>query len=76
MRYSEFMPNTAPRLLWPFAAAVLTTLVCAAPPVHAQAQPAPAPALAPTDRLPFDAAVTHNTLPNGLTYYIRKNSRH
>ncbi len=33
------------------------------------------PAFAPGDRLPFDAAVTLGTLPNGLTYYIRKNTR-
>jgi len=35
-----------------------------------QTQPA-----APTTRLPFDSAVTTGTLPNGLRYYIRKNSR-
>jgi len=42
-------------------------------------QPAPAqtsqPGLAPTERIPFDSAVTTGTLPNGLTYYIRKNTR-
>src|SRR4051812_9840692 len=49
-----------------------------AAPLRAQAAaPAPAPpqAMAPTDLLPFDAAVTTGTLPNGLNYYIRKNSR-
>ena len=30
---------------------------------------------APSDRVPFDSAVTTGTLPNGLRYYIRKNSR-
>jgi zinc protease len=30
---------------------------------------------APSTRIPFDAAVTTGTLPNGLRYYIRKNSR-
>ena len=33
------------------------------------------PAFAPSDPLPFDTAVTRGTLPNGLTYYIRKNTR-
>jgi len=33
------------------------------------------PAFAPGDPLPFDKAVTRGTLPNGLTYYIRKNTR-
>jgi zinc protease len=39
-----------------------------------QAAPA-APALSPTATIPFDPAVTTGTLPNGLRYYIRKNSR-
>jgi zinc protease len=38
--------------------------------------PARVPAsFAPSDILPFDAAVTRGTLPNGLTYYIRRNGR-
>jgi zinc protease len=45
-------------------------------PLWAQAQPAaPAPAFAPADKLPFDPAVRTGTLPNGLTYYIRRNTR-
>ena len=44
-------------------------------PARAQAVPAPQPAFAPSDPLPFDKAVTRGTLPNGLTYYIRKNTR-
>ena len=44
-------------------------------PARAQAVPAPQPAFAPSDPLPFDTAVTRGTLPNGLTYYIRKNTR-
>ena len=32
-----------------------------------------APAL--TEKLPFDAAVTRGTLPNGVEYYIRRNTR-
>jgi zinc protease len=42
----------------------------------AQAVQAPAPAgFAPADPLPFDTAVTRGTLPNGLRYYIRRNTR-
>src|SRR3990170_3109546 len=42
----------------------------------AQAQPAAAPtAFAPADKLPFDSAVKTGALPNGLTYYIRRNTR-
>lgn len=37
--------------------------------------PAQKPVFAPADALPFDPAVTTGTLPNGLTYYIRKNTR-
>ena len=45
-------------------------------PVTLDAQaPAQKPAFAPADPLPFDTAVTRGTLPNGLTYYIRKNTR-
>ena len=33
------------------------------------------PAFAPADPLPFDTAVTKGTLANGLTYYIRRNTR-
>ena len=33
------------------------------------------PSFDPADTLPFDATVTRGTLPNGLTYYIRKNTR-
>ena len=44
-----------------------------APAAGAGQSPAQGPSL--TDRIPFDAAVTRGTLPNGLTYYIRKNTR-
>jgi zinc protease len=47
-------------------------------PAWAQAQPQPtvqAPAINPADTLPFDPAVTTGTLPNGLRYYIRHNTR-
>lgn len=43
-------------------------------PLRAQA-PAPSQAFAPADKLPFDPAVKTGTLPNGLTYYIRRNTR-
>ncbi len=39
------------------------------------AQPSQAGALAMSDRIPFDPAVTTATLPNGLRYYVRKNGR-
>src|SRR5918992_379564 len=35
----------------------------------------PEATFAPFDRLPFDTAVSRGTLPNGLTYYIRRNTR-
>ena len=38
-------------------------------------QPAvPPQSFAPADRIPFDPAVTTGTLPNGLRYYLRRNS--
>jgi zinc protease len=65
------------RLLVPlFVLALLAgaALSAQAPATAAGAAPA-AQALSPTERIPFDAAVTRGTLANGLTYYIRKNSR-
>ncbi len=44
------------------------------PYVRAQARPA-APPVSVSEKLPFDAAVSTGTLPNGLTYYIRRNTR-
>jgi zinc protease len=64
-----------------YAAALALLLPSVVSSVTAGQAPAPqapgsnAPAFAPTDVLPFDAAVTRGTLPNGLTYYIRKNGR-
>ncbi len=43
-------------------------------PMVAQAQPV-AQALTAGDKLPFDSAVTTGQLSNGLTYYIRRNTR-
>jgi zinc protease len=37
--------------------------------------PAPVQQFSTSDRLPFDAAVNVGTLPNGLRYYIRRNTR-
>ena len=55
--------------------AALGALVTPSIPSRAQAPAAQQPAFAPSDPLPFDKAVTRGTLPNGLTYYIRRNSR-
>jgi zinc protease len=41
---------------------------------HAQA-PQPAPAFNLQDTIPFDTAVRRGTLPNGFTYFIRRNTR-
>ena len=41
----------------------------------AAGEPGGKPALSPADTLPFDKAVTTGTLPNGLRYYIRRNTR-
>src|SRR5918993_2621809 len=54
---------------------VLAPFITPAIPARAQALPAQQPAFAPSDPLPFDKAVTRGTLPNGLTYYIRRNAR-
>src|SRR5918993_1970772 len=54
---------------------VLAPFITPAIPARAQALPAQQPAFAPSDPLPFDRAVTRGTLPNGLTYYIRRNTR-
>ena len=64
-------------LLRPPAAALLLVLFCATPCLPQVPVPSgsPAPAFAPTDVLPFDATVTTGTLPNGLRFYIRRNTR-
>jgi zinc protease len=56
---------------------LVTFGVAAIPPAGvAQTVQRPAqPAFAPTERIPFDPAVTTATLPNGLRYYIRRNAR-
>jgi zinc protease len=51
----------------------MTRWMCAALLALAQAAAAPQ-TFAPTDKLPFDSAVTTGTLPNGLRYYIRRNT--
>src|SRR6516164_3533102 len=61
-------------------AAFITTfvLVSLAPLTARQAvapqQTAPAP-LAPQEKIPLDPAVQTGTLPNGVTYYVRRNAR-
>ena len=56
---------------------LLSSAVIYAGDVQAQggAASAAAPAFAPADKIPFDSLVTTGTLPNGLTYYIRRNGR-
>ena len=68
------MPNRALRSC---VLAILTTSLVPAFALRATAGQARGcqAAFAPSDPLPFDAAVTRGTLPNGLTYYIRKNTR-
>ncbi|HET7694421.1 MAG TPA: insulinase family protein [Vicinamibacterales bacterium] len=60
-------------------AAFVTLFVTAAlAPIAARQAPAPQPstgALPLTQTIPFDAAVRTGTLPNGLKYYVRKNTR-
>ena len=65
--------RSIPGVLAGVLALVLAPLVT---PFMAHGQvPAAKPAFNPSDPLPFDTAVTRGTLPNGLTYYIRKNTR-
>src|SRR3972149_6564880 len=54
---------------------LLVTTLAAAPADSVAQTPAPIVSFAPTDTLPFDSAVTAGTLPNGLRYYIRKNTK-
>ncbi len=62
-----------------FRTALLGALLTSAMvPMAARQAQAPAPAVrafTPQDTIPFDAAVRTGKLPNGLTYYVRKNSR-
>ena len=61
--------------LLPFLLPLLLPLLLPAA-LRAQAVQEPAqPPFAPTDRIPFDPAVTTDTLANGLRYYIRPNER-
>src|SRR5215212_1673029 len=63
------------RLLAPlFVIAALTPSAMVAQSAAPAAQAA-ATAADLSERIPFDAAVTTGTLPNGLTYYIRRNTR-
>ena len=55
---------------------LLASTVALAPPrVQAQASAPAPPPLALQDRIPFDVTVRTGTLPNGFTYFIRKNDR-
>ena len=58
--------------LFVIALAAPVALLAQAPAPAASAAP---PSFAPAEKIPFDAAVTTGTLPNGLKYYIRRNTR-
>lgn len=67
------MHTRALGLLVPLVVAALTAMPAVpAGPAPEGARPA---GFAAAERLPFDSAVTTGTLPNGLEYYIRKNTR-
>src|SRR5215217_7428568 len=53
----------------------LVVLLTFAPAAAAQTRAAAAPPLNLQDVIPFDAAVKTGKLPNGVTFYIRQNSR-
>ena len=67
--------------MFALASAVALVSAVAGGAAHAQTAPAPrsaapaARAFPPAERIPFDAAVTTGTLPNGLRYYVRTNGR-
>lgn len=63
------------RVLPPGVAALILLSFITQPVTTAAQATAQKPEFQPTDRLPFDPAVTRGTLPNGLTYYIRRNTR-
>src|SRR6187401_414625 len=64
------------RRAWIVMAAAVVASAAAARSAAPQAAPAALTApLRLTDPLPFDPAVRTGTLPNGMTYYIRKNGR-
>src|SRR5688572_11940549 len=54
---------------------VTSAALPARPLAQAVAPAAPQTSFASSDRLPFDAAVITGTLPNGLQYYVRRNTR-
>ena len=56
-------------------ALLVTLLVTSLAASTAARQAAPARTFNPQDTIPFDAAVKTGTLPNGLKFYVRQNSR-
>jgi zinc protease len=65
-------------MYYPFKRVAFVTALITLGFVPLTARQAPAPASQPVNlqaTLPFDAAVRTGTLPNGLTYYVRKNGR-
>ena len=59
---------------WIVRVAICFLFVTPLVPLGGQA-PAQQPGFAPNETLPFDRHVVRGTLPNGLTYFIRKNTR-
>jgi zinc protease len=59
---------------WMLRVAICVVFVTPLVPLGGQV-PAPQPGSQPTEALPFDPNVVRGTLPNGLTYFIRKNTR-
>ncbi|HEY7056914.1 MAG TPA: insulinase family protein, partial [Vicinamibacterales bacterium] len=60
---------------WLSRATLVTLLVTSLIVPIAARQAAPARTFSPQDTIPFDAAVSTGTLPNGLKYFVRKNGR-
>src|SRR5262245_7882506 len=71
-RFSPFVPLFVLALVGA-PTVIVTTAQTAQTGAPAAQTPGAAPSL--SEKLPFDAAVTRGTLPNGLEYYIRRNTR-
>ena len=67
--------RTARTARWSLLPSLLVLTLTAGASARQAAPQAAQPALAMSDRMPFDPAVTTATLPNGMRYYIRKNGR-
>src|SRR5688572_16414644 len=67
--------RTARTARWSLLPSLLVLTLTAGLSARQAAPQASQPALAMSDRIPFDPAVTTATLPNGMRYYVRKNGR-